>query len=264
MTEIPVAGRYQLFQGSSSDITLQTPLWRYMTFEKFSWLVEKSSLYHARLDQLGDPFEGAVTNFYAGLRDTDKIAPYFTQFKENEPWIFKTLRFRQFAMCWHASEHESDALWKLYAPGGAGIAVVSTMERIRKAVEFTPHHHGILGQVEYVDFDHHDMRRGPTVIRPGHLKRKSFDYEREVRGIILAEMVHVADGFGFTDKTTELQRLHQPLGINTHADLKELIQSIVISPTAEPFVEELVQTVAKRHQLDGLVRKSELLKTPAY
>jgi len=54
--------RYQIFRGSSDDITRQTSLWRYMTFEKFCWLVEKSALYHTRLDQLGDPFEGAVTN----------------------------------------------------------------------------------------------------------------------------------------------------------------------------------------------------------
>jgi hypothetical protein len=115
--------------------------------------------------------------------------------KQFEPWIFKSGRFNQFASCWQASEHESDALWKLYAPGGARIAIVSTMERIVQSVDLTPHAHGIPGQVEHADFDNRDMRRETgrhTIIRPGHLKRKSFEHEREVRGHILTNII--ADG----------------------------------------------------------------------
>ncbi len=259
--------RYQIFRGSSDDITLQTPLWRYMTFEKFCWLVEKSALYHARLDQLGDPFEGAVTNEYARQRDAGKIEPYFEEKKEWEPLTFKSLRFRQFATCWHASEHESDALWKLYAPGGAGIAIVTTMERMKQSVELTQYSHGFLGQIEYVDFDSHDMRRqtgGRTVIRPGHLKRKSFEHEREVRGMIMTNLIVDSRPFTFDDWFIEQQRLRQPLGVNANVDLKGLIQSIVLSPTAKSFAEELVQIVTRRHGLEHLVHKSDLLRSPAY
>ena len=37
-----------------------TILWRYMDFTKFVSLLEKRSLFFARADKLGDPFEGAT------------------------------------------------------------------------------------------------------------------------------------------------------------------------------------------------------------
>ena len=61
--------RYYPFKGSSKDITGDTLLWRYMSFEKFCWLLETSKLYHARLDQFEDPFEGSVTKLYALATD---------------------------------------------------------------------------------------------------------------------------------------------------------------------------------------------------
>jgi hypothetical protein len=265
MTDDFKPGHYQMFAGSSESITPKSVLWRYMTFEKFCWLVETSKLYHPRLDQFNDPFEGAVTDAYARLRDAGAVEPYFS-LKECEPLTFRLLRFRSYATCWHASEHESDAQWQLYASGGAGIAIVSTMERLNQSVDFLPHVHGILGQVEYVDFEHHDMRLRPfgTVISPGHLKRKSFEHEREVRGIILPELLVDEPRFTLDDAFLAKMEAKMPRGIEAKVSLTELIQAIVISPVAAPFVEELVRVVTKRHGLDHLLRKSHLRGTPSY
>lgn len=259
------AYRYQLFGGSSRDLTSKTPLWRYMTFEKFCWLVEKSRLYHTRLDQFDDPFESTVTWRYARERDTLNLK-FGENVREGARWMAKSGRFTHFATCWHASEYESDAQWKIYAPGGAGIAIVSTMERMRRSVDLHPYRTGIMGQVEYIDFETHDMRHRalPSSMRPGFVKRKSFEHEREVRGMIWADLIVDGPTLMCNEESLEEQRLRQPLGVNAAVDLAGLIESIVISPAAATYVEELVRIVTKRHGLEHLVRNSELLKSPIY
>jgi hypothetical protein len=257
------SGRYQPFGGSSKDITSKTLLWRYVTFEKFCWMVETSKLFHTRLDQFNDAFEGAVTYEYARLRDSGAIKSFIGR-KELEPWTLKTLRLRSDATCWHASECESDAQWQLYATGGAGIADISTMERLVKAVDFTPHSSGILGQVEYVDFETHNMlhKPFPTFMRPGFLKRRSFEHEREVRGVVFMEFGSEQETLD--DAFVEWMRLNKPRGIEANVNLSDLVQAIVISPMAAPYVYELVRIITKRHGLDHLVRKSSLCGLPVY
>jgi hypothetical protein len=125
---------------------------------------------------------------------------------------------------------------------------------------------GMLGQVEYIDFEQHDMRHRPfgTRMRPGFAKRKSFEHEREVRGIILTNLIVEGGSFTMNEAFLEKQRREQPMGISAKVDLQALIASIVVSPVAAPYIEELVRIVTKRHGLDHLVRKSELLKAPIY
>lgn len=263
MSEVPK--RYQVFKGSNKSITPSTLLWRYMTFEKFCWLLETSKLYHTRLDQFRDPFEGAVTNAYARMRDAGEMTPHFGS-KEHEPWTFQSLRLRQFATCWHASENESDALWQIYASGGAGVAITSSIERIKLSVDLTSYAYGILGEVEYVDFETHDMWRdkSSTAIRPGHLKRKSFEHEREVRGIIGINFIVKGSSFTMDDAFLEKQCNEQPKGIAPDVDLKTLLQSIVVSPLSAGYVEELVIKTSERRGLAHLVTKSKLLGTPVF
>ena len=37
--------------------------------------------------------------------------------------------------CWHRADYESDALWKLYAAEHKGVAICSTPERMRAAIQ---------------------------------------------------------------------------------------------------------------------------------
>lgn len=236
-----------------------------MNFEKFCWLVEKSLLRHTRLDQFEDPFEGAVTYLYAKMRDSGNANPDFGPM-DWDSMTYKFARVLRFASCWHASEYESDAQWKLYASGGAGIAILSTQERLKCSVDLRPHT-GILADMAYLDFDNSPMRRPVGhrgILQPGYLKRKCFDHEKEVRGIIVVDPIIEGGRFIKDEASLEEQKRLQPPFVDAPVDLKGMIQAIVISPLAKPFQRELVDIVAERHGLKHLVKTSELLRNPVF
>lgn len=55
---------HPVFNPPSDDAVL----WRYMDFTKFVSLLEKSALFFARADKLGDPFEGAFSKINVALQ----------------------------------------------------------------------------------------------------------------------------------------------------------------------------------------------------
>jgi hypothetical protein len=44
-------------------------VWRYMDLAKFLWCLQHEALFFARLDRLGDPFEGYYTRIHAEGED---------------------------------------------------------------------------------------------------------------------------------------------------------------------------------------------------
>jgi hypothetical protein len=157
-------------------------------------------------------------------------------------------------------------MWKLYSREDAGVAVVSTLECMRDAVDLTPHHHaGMLGPVEYLDFEKDDMTLpfGKRA-RPGFLKRKSFEHEKEVRAMLVVEEHPEDPKMIFSREWLESLKEKMPRGINLNADLKRLIQRIHVGPLAPSWFVDLVQMVADRRGLAHLVCKSKLLGDPVY
>src|SRR5438445_13824121 len=100
MTYPTARKRYQTFSSIVNPITNESKLWRYLTFGKFVWLMEYSSLYHARLDQMEDRFEGSVTRLYAQRRGAGEPVGYLA-IPELEPINNQRLRICSFVNCWY-------------------------------------------------------------------------------------------------------------------------------------------------------------------
>ena len=108
-----------------------TPIWRYMDFTKFVSLLDRQELFFAWADKLGDPFEGSYTevNVAATVEMINKLelTPEIKDQLIQQLGVAGGQRIRNCCgiNCWHKSDHESAALWKLYMRSEQGIAVKS-------------------------------------------------------------------------------------------------------------------------------------------
>lgn len=149
--------------------------------------------------------------------------------------------------CWHLSEFESDAMWKLYSGNDCGIAIQSTIQRFQGSFQKTDERVWI-GLVEYEDFNtwqpknKHFNTDTPNILQTFFLKRKGFEHENEIRAII--------------DKSYKKHKCE--IGIPVKVDLNELIENIYISPTSGDWFKQLVENVTKKCNFEFNIKKSDL------
>jgi hypothetical protein len=224
---------------------IDVKLWRYMDFLKLVDLLQRRALWFARLDQLRDPHEGLLPkSVRSALSVLSVESPAYSRFTYEE-W-----RKRGCVNWWHTGDHESAAMWELYAQRG-GIAVCSRISRLKAAI---PHGYdtgswGLYGSaVRYVDFDSYDepflnAQTSQPVIRASelHLKRLNFEHEREYR------LTTTLDG-------ADENRIgkHVPLCLAT------MIEEIRVSPTAQDWMVVAIACELKLYGLDVRVTKSSL------
>jgi hypothetical protein len=218
-------------------------LWRYMDFFKFVDLFHRRSLWFARLDQLPDPYEGALTKptaeFFAEVRSR-------TGFRGGSH--HEKFRKVRCVNCWHMSEYESAAMWDLYSRE-AGVAILSSINRLERSFppEVTGGSWGIRGDgVRYVDYEMDKLaglKEDGSVIMTGDFmcKRKSFEHEHEYR---LVTSLEFDEG--------------QKVGKHIPVLLGQLIEQIVVSPAAPKWVVEVVRKEVLIHGLDISVVQSDL------
>ena len=219
-------------------------VWRYFDFPKFVHLLESSSLYFSRLDLLGDPFEGSVTTAdLTALHDSwesmsessgTPIGLYSQhhRLREFDP------RHQVFVSCWHMSDVESVAMWRLYAGEMKGIALKSSIGKIRGHLPTE----GRLRRVKYIDYGIDKTLH----LSPAYCKRKAFEYEQEVRAVIPRNITQVLAGFTLT------------------VDLNSLIEEIRLAPDMPSWMVDLVQTLLARYNVNTRCLPSSLDVAPQF
>jgi len=231
-------------------------IWRYLSLGKFVSLLETRSLYFARADRLGDPFEGA----YSRANQEHRAEMYPDLPEETRRTIADTLtqtlrRFRkQVAVnCWHMNEHESAALWKLYANGNEAVGIRSTYSRLIES--FGPDTPAVyVGVVNYIDY-----AGGGQIMPEGNLfypflhKRKNFEHERELRAIVAKWRPQ--PGLGADTETIED-------GLSISVNLETLLAEVRVPPAAPPWFAEVIRSVMARFEVPCSVVQSQLDELP--
>jgi len=189
--------------------------------------------------------------------------------------------------CWHASDHESAALWDLYIPRGLGVAVCSTTSGVLKSLEPAGRAVEVL-EVRYEQYDHLTFKGDPKMLL-AH-KRLEFSHEREVR--FLAALTQeekdlmASDAEGYEDVAwraippggaSMMFRGFRPVvgrdetardrtaldGVHLQTDLRMLIDRVVLSPQAPIATRRAVLDLSKAFGLaQGVIGESSADQAP--
>jgi hypothetical protein len=198
-----------------------SPVWRYMNFEKLlSVFIDKSLFFASRVAlAVNDKYEGqAMPAEIAGF-DRDAIREADTKY------TMPTIDSFYFN-CWHMNDSESDAMWKLYATGSGGVAIRSSITRLKECFHASDKEVH-LGRIRYVEDEtahlDHPVHRSMR-------KRLAFKHEQEVRLIYYDKhREHAGSG-----------------GLLIPIDVSTLVEKMVVSPRADDWFLSLVKKTITR------------------
>lgn len=246
-------------------------VWRYMELSKFEAMVKSRALFFPRVAILEDEFEGAFPEPQSvlaralsmiGLTEMPPGMVVHPSPELERAWSL--MRKWAEVSCWHVSDHESDAMWRLYARTGRSIAVQSTVGRLREALGTpAPVADGFFGSdkfefgnVEYIDYT------------TGHIppmnmyaqffrKRHAFEHEKEMR-VFIARLPLYLGGTIREDVEPPDNGTAFPVALDT------LIQRVLIAPKASEVFLETVRAMAESVAPNARVQRSSLEARPTY
>lgn len=224
---------------NNKNITLpedpDTIVWKYLDLSKFLDLLISKKLFMSRSDKFEDQYEGTFSE--PTFEEIKKIAvnnPDFLHF-------YKSHRQKVAISSWHINEYESYAMWQIFTQNSEGLAIQSTVKRLKNAFDSETQHKQYIGEVNYIDYKK-EYIPFDDMFFPFLFKRKSFQYEREVRII--------------SDVSESNIKLNEGLKINV--DINELIEKIYIHPKSENWYKNLVIQLMEQLGFDFKIEKSDL------
>ena len=230
-------------------------IWRYLDFTKFVSMLDKRALFFIRADKLDDTFEGSFSKGNIKLRPIvygDKIPKDVLSKLSN---IWKENRKYMLINSWHISRYESAAMWKLYLKSNEGVAIKSTFKRLCDSFNNYTDDVISIGKIKYIDYENEWIPEGNSFYPFLH-KRKSFEYEQELRAI-LHRLPLKEDEIVLGEELFEC-------GLNVPVELDILVEKIFLSPTAPGWFYELVKSIANKFNFDKEIVQSNLNEDPVY
>ena len=212
-----------------------TIVWKYLDLSKFLDLLLSQKLFMSRSDKFEDQYEGTFSE--PTFEEIKKLAINNPEFLN----YYKTHREKVAISSWHINEYESFAMWQIFTQNSEGLAIQSTIGRLQKALVPEKNLKQYIGQVNYIDYKK-EYIPFDDLFFPFLFKRKSFQYEREVR---------IISDTSDTDITIND-------GIKINVDINQLIDKIYIHPKSENWYKNLVIELVSKLGFDIAIEKSDL------
>lgn len=240
-------------------------VWRYMDFAKYVALVKARALHFARLDNLGDPFEGSLSKAdyqhwvqvgKEGEARGDLPPEWRGRYFDVLMGAARRARKQNYVSCWHMNRGESEAMWRLYSSSGFAIAIRSTyqllVDSLPSSYETDEHLGPFVGVIQYANH-HEDQLPTGNGFHPLMHKRLSFEHEHECRAVVWRAGPEARIG-PLPDHVLNMY----PTAISVPITLGLLIERVVVSPSAPEWFSEIVADVTARYDLSFPVERSTL------
>lgn len=292
-------------QGGFPEPDEENPdIWRYMSLAKFLSILEKEALYFPRLATLPDRFEGTVSEPTAEALREEVRRHSGDDFPDALLTLPEAVRQTSYVNCWHSNPGESMAMWNQYSKHP--LAIKSTYTRLSESLgsvieEKRESKYPILDNdsetpirispVQYADYSVDTMENIGNSSRVTLYKRRPFEYENEIRAVIIGESLELVDEDEAPSQTMHIELEDDPddldsgenpqtrlpliepviryldiefdQGLYVEIDVETLIESIVLEPDTPKFVFQAVQSVFREMGFsEEKVVRSNLERSP--
>ena len=296
------------------------PLWRYMNFTKLASLLLSDNLFFPSIALLreDDSFEGSVPprNFshrdWNDISDVPKNDVLSEELKnsssdEERKKNFNTARFvREIDIithrsrihttavsCWHRNDGESAAMWAIYTGLGEGIAITTSIERMKKAFSGTQQkiYPKLVRYEEFLPESSSSLTRSLNYKEHGaYIKRKSFEHEKELRLVVYEACGNTSAGsimkqhlgyfsypyqdfnhYNFREIEERIEKdllntennTNSSKGASVNLTAVDLIENIKISPSSPDWLLDITRKFVSKFGISPiLVSRSNILTAP--
>ncbi len=212
-----------------------TIVWKYLDLSKFLDLLLSQKLFMSRSDKFEDQYEGTFSEpTFEEIKKLSKDNPEFLEY-------YKSHREKVVVSSWHINEYESFAMWQIFTQNSEGLAIQSTIGRLQNALKPEKNFKQYIGEVNYIDYKKEYIPFNDLFF-PFLFKRKSFQYEREVRIL--------------SDTSSENIKIND--GLKIDVDISQLIEKIYIHPKSENWYKNLVIELVSKLDFNIEIEKSDL------
>ncbi|EJI84841.1 hypothetical protein AEST_19430 [Alishewanella aestuarii B11] len=265
-----------------------TSVLRYLTREKFEWLLGDQGMYVGPASQQSDESEGIYDASFV-VRDFAKKAEEITEapidakllegVNEVLTGFGASRRDSHFISSWYVGEKEDINMWSQY--GTDGVAILSSSVHLNHYLPEPLKH-----ATEFVFVTYDDAKKAYDVHNPLHYKNNKYSHENEFRIIFNLTKYQILTGYDIdadrkiyvgdtpsylssqmTSSMSELGRQQSHLvlhkknpGYILHYQLKAIVREIRINPNATDEELEYIRSVCNQAGLECPVNHSELKK----
>jgi hypothetical protein len=257
-------------------------IWQYMELAEFVSMLNRKALFFVKANKLRDPYEGIIPQYSNAIRSSGNKEGQKQNFQGKyelnhlnhrvpQTMIEQFQMYRQLVLInpWHYNEYESAAMWHLYSHENAGIAIQSTTRRLSECFRDNNQDTIWIGKVQYLDFSKDWMNEWNDLFQAFVTKRKSFEYENEIRAVtclpddnvnreLLANKATEGSNVFSSRERTIIPNELTDKGKYVSADLQVLVEKVYVAPYAESWFEEVVESLLSKYDLDSIVIKSDL------